>query len=199
MSEIVRMVVVLSLIAGFSAATLTMANHQLGGRIEKQTDFYVRGPALERLFGKPAQEVLGNKVVINVDDQDIPVFFSREDDEVSTLAVEATGKGGFGGDLKLMIGIDLGAGKQTGMEVVSHSETPGLGARIEEITFRSQWQGISTDTSVGLSRDGGGIDAISGATTTSRAAVKGTNEVLSLLRDHKDEILKAISDLQEDV
>jgi electron transport complex protein RnfG len=198
MSEITRMVVVLSLIAGFCSAALTAANIQLGPLVEKQTDFYVRGPALERLFGKPATEVLGNKVIIHLADQDIPVFFTREDQKVSTLAVEAIGKGGFGGDLKIMVGIDLAAGSMTGMEVVSHSETPGLGARIVEATFRRQWQGLPTDSNIALSSDGGTIDAISGASTTSGAAVRGTNDVLLFVRDHKDEILKSISELQKD-
>lgn len=198
MSEITRMVVVLSLIAGFCSAALTAANIQLGPLVEKQTDFYVRGPALERLFGKPATEVLGNKVIIHLADQDIPVFFTREDQKVSTLAVEAIGKGGYGGDLKIMVGIDLAAGSMTGMEVVSHSETPGLGARIVEATFRRQWQGLPTDSNIALSSDGGTIDAISGASTTSGAAVRGTNDVLLFVRDHKDEILKSISELQKD-
>lgn len=198
MSEIVRMVVVLSLIAGFSAAALTAANIQLGPQIDKQTDFYVRGPALERLFGKPAKEVLGNKVVIPAESGAIPVFFTSEDDGVSALAVEAIGKGGYGGDLKIMVGIDLAAGRQTGMEVVSHSETPGLGARIEEIAFRLQWQGLPLDVPVALTSDGGQIDAISGASNTSRAAINGTNDVLTFVRENKEEILKAISELQKD-
>ncbi|MFT5700367.1 MAG: electron transport complex protein RnfG [Desulforhopalus sp.] len=195
MSDIIRMVVVLSLIAGFSSAALTLANIKLGPQIDKQTDFYVRGPALERLFEKPAEEVLGNKVVIHAADQDIPVFFTQVDDKVSTLAVEAIGKGGFGGDLKIMVGIDLSAGLMTGMEVVSHSETPGLGARISEISFRKQWQGLPTDTPIALTTAGGSIDSISGASTTSGAAVRGTNDVLVFVRDYKDEILKSISEL----
>jgi electron transport complex protein RnfG len=195
MSDIVRMVVVLSLIAGVCSAALTVANIQLGPQIEKQTDLYVRGPALERLFNKPAEEVLGNKVIIHVGDQEIPVFFTWEDKTVSTLAIEAVGKGGFGGDLKIMVGIDLTAGKIIGMEVVSHSETPGLGARIEETTFRRQWQGLPAGDTVALNGEGGTIDAISGATTTSGAAVRGTNEALLFVRDHKDEILKTISEL----
>ncbi len=199
MSDIVRMVVVLSLIAGVCSAALTAANIQLGPRIEKQTDFYVRGPALERLFNKPAEEVLGNKVIINVGDQEIPVFFTKDAQTVSTLAIEAVGKGGFGGDLKIMVGIDLGAENMTGMEVVSHSETPGLGARIEETTFRQQWKGLPVGNSVALSGDGGTIDAISGATTTSGAAVRGTNEALLFVRDHRDEILKTISELKEEL
>ncbi|HKJ66122.1 MAG TPA: RnfABCDGE type electron transport complex subunit G [Desulfopila sp.] len=197
MSEIVRMVVVLSLIAGICSAVLTMANQGLAPQIEKQTDLYVRGPALERLFGKPAREVLNNKVVIDAGDTEIPVFYLKDGENVSTLAIEATGKGGYGGDLKLMIGIDLVSGRQTGLEVVSHSETPGLGARIEEPGFRRQWQGLPSEGKVALTGNGGEIDAISGATTTSRAAVGGTNEALLFLQNHKEEILKSISDIEE--
>jgi len=197
MSEITRMVVILSLITGICTTALTAAHIQLAPQVEKQTDFYVRGPALERLFGKPAQEVLGNKVVLKIAGQDLPVFFTMKDGKVSTLAIEAIGKGGFGGDLKLMIGIDLALGRLTGMEVVNHSETPGLGARIEEVSFRRQWKGIPTDSTLALTRDGGTIDAISGASTTSFAAVRGTNEVLALVRDHKDEIISAITGLNK--
>ncbi|PHR27143.1 MAG: hypothetical protein COA36_10260 [Desulfotalea sp.] len=195
MSDIVRMVVVLSLIAGFSSAALTVANIKLGPQIEKQTDLYVRGPALERLFKRPAEEVLGNKVIIHAVDQDIPVFFTKVDGVVSILAIEAVGKGGFGGDLKIMVGVDLNAGRMIGMEVVSHSETPGLGARIVEISFRKQWQGLPTDTPIALTTAGGTIDSISGASTTSGAAVRGTNDALVFVRDYKDEILKSISEL----
>lgn len=195
MNDIVRMVVVLSLIAGVCSAALTSANHLLGPLVDKQTDFYVRGPGLERLFGQPAEEVLGNKVVITKGEEEVPVFFTKEGDQVSNLAVEAIGKGGFGGDLVIMVGVDLINSKLSGMESVSHSETPGLGARIEEPSFRRQWQGLPLDQPVAVTADGGVIDSIAGASTTSRAACNGTNEVLNFVRDQKDEILKRIAEL----
>lgn len=195
MSELTRMVVVLSLIAGVCSAALTSANYLLDPYMSRQTDYYVRGPALERLFNKPAEEVLNNKVMVATEGGDIPVFYLEEEGVVSRLAVEATGKGGYGGDLKIMIGVDLVRERLTGMEAVSHSETPGLGARIEEPGFRRQWKGLPIDQEVAVSADGGVIDAISGATTTSRAAASGTNQVLVFVRDNKDGILRTIADL----
>ena len=195
MSEITRMVVVLSLIAGVCSAALTSANYLLDPYVNKQTAYFVRGPALERLFGTPAEEVLGNKVMITDELGEVPVFFVKENDEVSRLAVEAIGRGGYGGDLVLMIGIDLVNDRLTGMETVSHSETPGLGARIEEPGFRRQWQGLPLNQPVAITADGGTIDAISGASTTSRAAASGTNVVLDFVRDNKDEILAQIAAL----
>ena len=195
MHELTRMVVVLSLIAGVCSAALTSANYLLEPYVNKQTDYYVRGPALERLFNKPAEEVLGNKVVVPVENGNVPVFFLRDGDNVSKLAVEAIGKGGYGGDLKIMVGVDLVDNKLTGMEAVSHSETPGLGARIEEPGFRRQWKGLPMDQPMAIKADGGVIDAISGASTTSRAAVNGTNEVLGFVEEKRDEILKQIAEL----
>lgn len=195
MNDIIRMVVVLSLIAGVCSAALTAANTLLAPQVDKQTDYYVRGPGLERLFGQPAEEVLGNKVVIPNNGVDVPVFFTKEGDQVSNLAVEAIGKGGFGGDLVIMVGLDMINSKLTGMESVSHSETPGLGAKIEEPAFRRQWQGLPLDQPVAVTADGGAIDSIAGASTTSRAACNGTNEVLNFVRDQKDEILKRIAEL----
>lgn len=195
MSEITRMVVVLSLIAGVCSAALTSANYLLDPYVNKQTDYYVRGPALERLFGKPAEEVLGNKVVVSDESGDIPVFFIKDGDTVSRIAVETIAPGSFGGNLTIMVGVDLVDARLTGMEAVSHSETPGLGARIEEDRFRRQWRGLPIDQPVAITADGGVIDAISGASTTSRAAVNGTNGVIEFVRDKQDEILKQIEKL----
>ena len=195
MFEILRMVVVLSLITGVCSAALTSANVLLSPYMEKQTDLHVRGPALERLFGKPAEELLDNKVTIRTERGDVPVFFTRDGETISTLAVEAVGKGGYGGDLKILVGIDLANNTQIGMEVVSHSETPGLGARIEEPGFRSQWIGLPLDKPANLAANGGTIDAISGATNTSRAAVNGTNDVISFIQEHRDEVLRLIAEM----
>ena len=195
MSELTRMVVVLSLIAGVCSAALTSANYLLDPYMNKQTDFYVRGPALERLFNKPAEEVLGNKVVVPLEGGDVPVFYLRDGDTVSRIAVEAIGRGGYGGDLTIMVGVDLIESKLTGMEAVSHSETPGLGARIEEPGFRRQWKGLPIDQPLAITADGGVIDAISGASTTTRAAVNGTNEVLDFVDKNQDELLKRIAEL----
>lgn len=195
MSELTRMVVVLTLIAGVCSAALTSANYLLEPFVSRQTDYYVRGPALERLFNKPAEEVLPNKIEVSVDDEVVPVFFIKNEDTVSRLAVETTGKGGYGGDLLLMIGVDLVEERLTGMEAVNHSETPGLGARIDEIGFRRQWDGLPIDQDIAISADGGVIDAISGASVTSRAAARGTNQVLHFINDYKDEILEKIEAL----
>ena len=85
--------------------------------------------------------------------------------------------GGFGGPLTLMVGFTPD-GTVYNTSVVSHSETPGLGAKIvdENIAPREQVKGKSPATNnLSVKKDGGEIDAITASTITSRAFLKGVN------------------------
>ena len=82
------------------------------------------------------------------------------------------GPTGFGGAVDTMVGID-GDGKVTGISVISaSSETPGLGARSTEPEFQAQFAD-QVGTEVAVAKDGGSIDALTGATITSRAVSEG--------------------------
>ena len=87
---------------------------------------------------------------------------------------------GFDNTITMMVGVDF-EGKILGISVVSHTETAGLGAVAAAKTsageaFRSQFVGQSG--SVLVSKDGGTMDAITGATITSRAICVGINAAL---------------------
>jgi len=192
MREIARLIVVLALICGISAAALTVVRQNLALKIEQQSDFYVRGPALERLFSKPASELLGNKVSIPIGGNSYPVFYLTDEGEITGLAIEAPGTGGYGGDIVVMIGIDIQTDQIVGLEIIQHSETPGVGSKVEKSSFRKQWKGLIIDESVDLTSRGGQIDAISGATYSSKAVVNGTNQIVDLVNDHRDEIMALI-------
>ena len=87
---------------------------------------------------------------------------------------------GFDNTITMMVGVDF-EGKVLGISVVSHTETAGLGAVSAANTtageaFRSQFMGQSG--SVSVKKDGGTMDAITGATITSRAICTGVNAAL---------------------
>ena len=92
----------------------------------------------------------------------------------------------------MMIAVDVAADRLLGVEIVGHSETPGVGAKVETAAFRDQWKGLPAGEPVKFRSEGGAIDAISGATSSSRAMIDGTNQVIGLLRDHRDDIEKRI-------
>ena len=87
---------------------------------------------------------------------------------------------GFGGEITLMVGIQDGA--VSGVSIVSHTETAGLGAVAADKTekgasFRGQFAGA--EDTLAVDKDGGTIVAITGATITSRAVADGVNAALA--------------------
>lgn len=87
---------------------------------------------------------------------------------------------GFGGTIDMLVGVDT-SGKVTGVSIVTMSETSGLGANAARESFRSQYVGRSG--SVRLRKQGGEIDALTGATVTSTAVTRGVNAALAAVQD----------------
>ena len=82
---------------------------------------------------------------------------------------------GFGGVLDVMVGVNTD-GTCSGVSIISHSETSGLGANATKEDFRSQFEGKSN---VAVTKDGGDIAALTGATITSRAVCDGVNAAIA--------------------
>ena len=104
----------------------------------------------------------------------------------SAYAIKVAAPGGFGGSIEMMVGVDE-AGNVLGISIINHGETAGLGAVAADKTdkgeaFRSQFAGMSG--SVAVSKDGGNVEAITGATITSRAVCNGINAALEYVRNH---------------
>ena len=98
----------------------------------------------------------------------------------SGYAVEVN-PAGFNGTVTMMVGVD-NTGKVLGISIVNHTETAGLGAVSAENStagnaFRGQFAGMSG--SVSVTKDGGQVDALTGATITSRAVCTGVNAALN--------------------
>jgi len=83
---------------------------------------------------------------------------------------------GYGGVISMSVGID-NSGKINGVKIISLSETPGLGSKVQEEPFISQFIGIEPKEPLTVVKSGGSkaeeIDAVSGATISSKAVVKG--------------------------
>ena len=110
----------------------------------------------------------------------------------ATLAGEPVGYavkvsvGGFGGPLQLMVGFTPD-GTVYNTSVISHAETPGLGAKIvdENIAPREQVKGKQpASDNLTVRKDGGDIDAITASTITSRAFLKGVNAAYEVFKNN---------------
>lgn len=96
---------------------------------------------------------------------------------VKGYVIAATSPNGYGGDIQIALGITKD-GEITGFDVVSNSETAGLGSRCTEPEFKDQFAGKPASaleyTKSGASADNE-IDAISGATITTNAVTEAAN------------------------
>ncbi len=104
-----------------------------------------------------------------------------KDGEVIAVAVKSSVVG-FGGPLVLMVGI-LSDGTVYNTAVLSHSETPGLGAKCtSDEHFMAQFRGLNPEQKkLSVKKDGGDIDAITASTITSRAYTLAIDNALHSL------------------
>ena len=91
---------------------------------------------------------------------------------------------GFDGEILMMVGVGLD-GKVTGISIISQTETAGLGAEAaadnaKGNAFRDQFVGL-TAGEIQLSKDGGKLDALTGATISSRAVTLGVQTAVDLV------------------
>jgi electron transport complex protein RnfG len=108
------------------------------------------------------------------------------------IGLESQGKG-YGGDLKLIVGIDPESETLVGIGVTTHKETPGVGSRVKtDESYSKQFVGLSLDENFAIKADGGAIDAISGATVSSKASCEAVRSGIELYKNNKDNILSAI-------
>ena len=136
----------------------------------------------------PPHELPGN-------DEAIIYRVYAEDEPVAALFV-VTARDGYAGPIRILVGVDMD-GTVTGIRIVEHRETPGLGDRIEQ--SRSDWVLQFDGRSLGdpvearwlLRTDGGDFDQLTGAPVTPRAVIKAIRETLLYFASNRDEIFAA--------
>ncbi|MDR3371239.1 electron transport complex subunit RsxG [Rhodoferax sp.] len=134
---------------------------------------------------------------LQVDGTPLLVYRARQGKHVTGVAFEASRRG-YSGEIRLLLGIDEN-GKLLGVRVLKHTETPGLGDKIE--VTRSDWITRFTGKSLGdppeaqwaVKKDGGPFDQFAGATITPRAVVNGVRDGLRLFAANRKTLLEEVS------
>jgi len=166
---IVRLAGILLIITSLVAAALAGVNS-------------ITAPVIEKLNYEKTQQAIeavlpggGESVDFSDESGLVSVVYKGE----AGYAVQVA-PAGFDGPIDMMVGVDFD-GNILGISIISHTETAGLGAVAAATTsageaFRAQFVGNAG--SVAVSKDGGTLDAITGATITSRAICAGVNAAL---------------------
>lgn len=168
---IVRLAGTLLLIAAVVAAVLAGVNSITAPAIEK-LNYEKTQTAIEAVLPGGGEELTGYTDGTGL----VSTVYGSD----TGYAIEVT-PSGFDNTITMMVGVDK-EGNVLGISIIRHTETAGLGAvaaanTIAGETFRSQFAGQSG--SVSVTKDGGTLDAITGATITSRAVCDGVNAALA--------------------
>ncbi|MDH3999184.1 MAG: RnfABCDGE type electron transport complex subunit G [Desulfuromonadales bacterium] len=111
-------------------------------------------------------------------------FRGRLDGELSGIAFKVVAPDGYSGDIVIMVGIDP-EGTVSGIEILTHAETPGLGDKIELPEYKAGFNGKNLDNADWrVQKDGGEFDQITGATISPRAIVGAVKNGLEFYRDN---------------
>ncbi len=193
MKDILKLVVVLTLIAGGAGLLLSLVEQVTRAPIAEQR----RQETLKALLAvmPPIDNSPDADTVALITGQDKKgrdvqrVFYrGRMQGVLAGTAFKVVAPDGYSGNIEIMVGVDS-EGTVTGLEILAHAETPGLGSKIEDLWFKGQFLGKNLDNADWrVKKDGGVFDQITGATISPRAIVTAVAGGLEYYRKHRAEI-----------
>ena len=191
MRDIIRMIVVLGVLSALSGGLLAAVKSGTAEQVEYQQLKFVKGPAIKEILHGATNDPIVDRFKIKDGEVERSFFVGVFDGKPKGVVFESFGKG-FGGDVGLMVGVDLETDELLGVGVTTHSETPGLGSRAkDDPSFRAQFKGLAfTAEPFKVKSDGGQIDAVSGATITSRGVCGGVTDSQSFYKKLKPQIIE---------
>ncbi len=177
MKETIKLGVILMIITVVSAGVLAISNNltkdriaelEMAGSLESLKEIFGDSADFKPLDEGKLDEIKGSTPSV------MEIFEVYDGDALIGYAIKNVSKG-FGGDLVLLTGFNID-GTVAGLDVLEHSETPGLGAKAEEPEFRNKFVGKSTS-------EANTVEAISGATVTTDGVLAGVNEAREIFNN----------------
>ena len=186
----ISMVVVLTVLSAFSGGMLAAVRTGTKDQIENQILKFQKAPAIKQILKDVTNDPLKDRFKLTNNDKEMTFFVGKYDGTPKVVTFETKGKG-FGGEIGLMVGINIESDKIIGAAVTTHSETPGVGSRAkDDPKFVSQFIDMTMDKNLALKKNGGEIDAMSGATVTSTGVSLAAQKAQEIYVRLKPEIQK---------
>jgi electron transport complex protein RnfG len=194
MKDLIKMVVVLTVLSSFSGGLLAALREGTQERIEMQELELVKGPAVRKILEGASNDPLTDRFKILDGEVERNIFVGAVAGKRNVIVLETFGSG-FADKVGLMVGINVDESKIIGIGVTTHSETPGLGANAKEDPgFAAQFKGHSLEGTIKVTKDGGDINALSGATITSRGVCMAATEAITVYQRIKPQLSDKLKD-----
>ena len=190
MRDMMRLFLIVTLFSAFSGGLLAAVKNGTEKRIEYQQLKFVKGPTIKKIMKGCSNDPLVDRFVISQGKQKINFFVGVFDSKPKVVALESFGQG-VDGPIGVITAIDVDTDKIMGVGITTLHETPGLGTKVKtEPWFSAQFKGQPISNPFKVKPDGGQIDAISGATISSRGVCAGVNASIETYKRLKPEIVK---------
>lgn len=180
----------LSVCAGVAAALLVIVQAVTAPVIELRVEEDQNALLKEVLNGKPfANQVFDDGKTVVLEDREYQIYQVKNVQGLTTHYVISGGEEGYSGVIRFLIGVDT-LGNIEGVRILSHTETPGLGDKIE--LAKSDWvlsfgkRSLANTPVWKVKKDGGDFDQFSGATITPRSVVRGVHKALLALESERE-------------
>lgn len=135
--------------------------------------------------------IINSKIKLS-QNSDVKVYRARKKNKIVAIAFQTIGIG-YSGDINVIMGVDEN-GTLLGVRIISHSETPGLGDKIEvkKDDWITKFSGLSLFNPLPekwkVKKDGGEFDQFTGATITPRAVIKAISKGLQFVNNNKQKL-----------
>ena len=190
MREMIKLFLSVLIFSAVSGGLLTALKNGTQDRIEYQQLKFVKGPAIQEILKGCSNDPLVNRFKVPDGKTERNVFVGVFDGKPSTVALESAGKG-FGGDIGVIVAVNLENDQIVGVGVTTLSETPGVGSRVKsDPSFTAQFKGKSIKEPFQVKADGGSIDAVSGATVSSRGVCGAVSALVDVYGRIKNELVE---------
>jgi Na+-translocating ferredoxin:NAD+ oxidoreductase subunit G len=157
-------------------------------------DLYsVLDPGLRDHGLAPTHFTVSDRELLGVDGPVDVFVVATEAGRAEAVVFVPTAPDGYNAPIRLLVGMSP-EGVLSGVRVVSHRETPGLGDRIEVrksswiLQFDGKRLGEPPEALWAVDKDGGAFDSLTGATVTPRAVVRAVRNTLLYFERHRDEL-----------
>lgn len=171
-SSLLNMVLVLTLITALVGAIMGSV-YQITLEPIARATAQAQEEAIKQVAPQYDNNPIAESDTVQIEGSEIVVFPASMEGQPTGAAVKASSKNGFNGEIVIIVGFEPD-GKIRDYRVLSHGETPGLGAKMaqwfREAKGKQSILGLNpAHTNLTVSKDGGDIDAITASTITSRA------------------------------
>lgn len=189
MRDIIKMVVVLGLISGVAGALLAGVRMGTMEKIEYQELKYVKGPVIMEVLKGCTNDPVKDRFKLKYGKKEVNFFPAVFDGKLNVVAFETTGDG-FGGDIGMVMAVNIENDTVAGVGITTHKETPGVGSLAKDSdSFKNSFKNLPLTSEIKVKKDGGKVDAVSGATVTSRGVCVGANLGAEMYKKLKGEIV----------